>query len=119
MHPTVAVADPRAEAGRAGHKLPAGRLKARLLLLLFVPLLHLALAHPARCQKDGVIRATYCSCRERGAATAGKIRHVAFLYHIREHLQIVSPGDSVRRARFLAHFDIVCNFCFHPCLMIV
>lgn len=50
---TVAVADPRAEAGGAGHLLPAGRLEARLLLLLLV--LHLALAHPARCQEEGVI----------------------------------------------------------------
>lgn len=36
---------------------PVGRLEAGLLFSLLVPLLHLALAHPAWGQKDGVITA--------------------------------------------------------------
>lgn len=47
MSLTMTVADPRAEGGGRGDVLPAGRLEARLLLPLLVPLLHLALAHPA------------------------------------------------------------------------
>lgn len=62
---TVAVADSWAEGRGAGKLLPVGCLEAYFLLLLplLVPLLHLALAHPARglCQKDGVITAHYGS----------------------------------------------------------
>lgn len=60
----MAVADPRAEGGGAGDVLPAGRLEACLLLPLLVPFLHLALAHPAWGQKDGVITAHYDSYRQ-------------------------------------------------------
>lgn len=62
---TVAVADPRAEGRGGGDVLSVGRLEARLLLPLLVPLLHLALAHPAWGQKDGVITAHYGSYTER------------------------------------------------------
>lgn len=44
---------------------PVGRLEACLLLPLLVSLLHLALAHPAWGQKDGVITAHYSSYRQR------------------------------------------------------
>lgn len=63
--PTVGVADPWAEVRGRGYVLPVGRLKARLLLflLLLVPLLRLALAHPAWGQKDGVIGGRYSTYR--------------------------------------------------------
>lgn len=60
---TVAVADPGAQGRGGGHVLPAGSLEACLLLPLLVPLLDLALAHPAGGQKDGLITARYGSCR--------------------------------------------------------
>lgn len=67
---TVAVADPGAEVGGRGDVFPVGRLEAGLLLLIFllllVSLLHLALAHPAWGQKDGVITRRYCSYRRGG-----------------------------------------------------
>lgn len=47
MHLTVTVTDSWAEGGGRGDMLPVGRLEAGLLLPLLVPLLHLALAHPA------------------------------------------------------------------------
>lgn len=59
---TVAVADSWAEGGGRGDVLLVGRLEAGLLLPLLVPLLHLALAHPAGGQGDDVITTHYGSC---------------------------------------------------------
>lgn len=92
LYLTVAVADPWAEGGGAGDELPVGRLEACLFLPLLVPLLHLALAHPAWGQKDGVITTRYGSYRQRRREReSGKVRgekegHVAILLQIREHL---------------------------------
>lgn len=61
---TVTVADSWAEGGGRGDVLPVGCLEAGLLLPLLVPLLHLALAHPAWGQRDDVITTHYsCGCR--------------------------------------------------------
>lgn len=71
----MAVADPRAEVGGRGDVFPVGCLEAGLLLLLFVlllvSLLHLALAHPAWGQKDGVITRRYCSYKQGGGERVG------------------------------------------------
>lgn len=71
MYLTVCVADPRAEGRGGSNVLPVGRLEACLLLflLLLVPLLRLALAHPDWGQKDGVIPAHYGSYKQRVGAT--------------------------------------------------
>lgn len=68
----MAVADPWAEGGGRADVLPAGGLEARLLLL--VPLLHLALAHPTWGQKDGVIAVRYGSWREGDGRRGGEQR---------------------------------------------
>lgn len=59
---TVTVADSWTEGGGRGDVLPVGCLEACLLLPLLVPLLHLALAHPAGGQRDDVITRRYSSC---------------------------------------------------------
>lgn len=59
---TVTVADSWAEGGGRVDVLPVGRLEAGLLLPLLVPLLHLALAHPAWGQRDDIITTHYGSC---------------------------------------------------------
>lgn len=95
-HLTVAVADPRAEGGGAGNVLPVGRLEAHLLLPLplLVPLLHLALAHPAWGQKDGVITAHYGRYIKEGGRRGErwkrktqkeKVWHIGVFIEIREH----------------------------------
>lgn len=56
--------------------LPVGCLEAGFLVLLLVPLLHLALAHPARGQKDGVITAHNSSYRPTEGATKTMGREV-------------------------------------------
>lgn len=83
---TMAVADPRAEVGGHGDMFPVGCLEAGLLLLLFllVSLLHLALAHLAWGQKDGVITGRYCSYkwwweeRETGGVKSEKVEVQGF-----------------------------------------
>lgn len=77
---TVTVADSWAEGGGRGDVLPVGCLEACLLLPLLVPLLHLALAHPAGGQRDDVITRCYSSCRR----TKDMRKRVIFsLRHIR------------------------------------
>lgn len=61
---TVTVADSWAEGGGRGDVLPVGCLEAGLLLPLLVPLLDLALAHPAWGQRNDVITIHYGSCRK-------------------------------------------------------
>lgn len=70
----MAVADPWAEGRRTGYELPVGCLEARLPLPLLVPLLHLALAHPAWGQKNGVITAHYGSYTQRDRERCGNDR---------------------------------------------
>lgn len=73
----MTVADPGAEGGGTGDVLPVGCLEAGLLLLLplplLVPLLHLALAHPAWGQSDGVITAHYGSCGKSARNEDGEV----------------------------------------------
>lgn len=62
---TVGVADSWAEGGGRGDVLSVGCLEASLLLPLLVPLLRLALAHPAWGQRSELITTThYGSCRK-------------------------------------------------------
>ena len=123
----MAVADPRAEGGGGGHVLPVGRLEACLLLPLplLVPLLHLALAHPAWGQKDGVITAHYGSYRQTERRRRGgrgmKRRDTRDHLTSDQRTSTDSPlVEHLLRAAFcfITHFDNLYNVSFHPGLMI-
>lgn len=116
----MGVADPRAEGGGGSYVLPVGRLEACLLLPLFVSLLHLALAHPAWGQKDGVITAHYGSCKQTevekkksmggGGGLEIKRKDMREITHVARSID--SPlVEHLQGAAFcfITHFDILYN----------
>lgn len=118
--------------------LPVRCLEARLFLPLplLVPLLHLALAHPAWGQKDGVIPAHYGSYRQEGEGGALKTESRGQTQRGRGERE--NTGETIRHLIsdqrtftdsppveqmidaalcFITRFDSLHNVWIHPCLM--